>query len=170
MTIYTPDQIAAADQLAHANGHLLDILHNEPVDHGLRWDQWNDTYQDAWHKHESAEETYRALFGGTAPNAFEVLRASRELQNPLRPTLSPGTWRTRDDRFFVGRYLPGHPTKAGQMAVDFFELTVNAAPESFDVRRHHVQVDVADLEQAQQVVEQITWATAAGARTVEPAS
>lgn len=153
-TTYTPAQIIAADQLAHANAHLLDVLAHEPVDDSPSWDQWNDAYQDAWHKHESAEQVYRTALGADAPSAFEVLRAAREPVNPLRPTLVPGIWSTRAQRFLVSRYLPGHP-KAHLMAVDFWELTINADPESFDPT---VRIDVTDLENAQQVVDRITLA------------
>ncbi|WP_107655343.1 hypothetical protein [Nocardia suismassiliense] len=66
-------------------------------------------------------------------------------------------WKTRDNRFVVGSYVPGHPN-AHLLVVMFWERTIAEDPDNCDLT---VRVDVADLTHAQQVVDQITMAMAA---------
>lgn len=151
--IYTPTHTHAAEELREACAALYDALDHEPAP-GPLWDDWNNNaYQPAWNRHIVAEATYAHMFpAGHAPHTLDIISsANHHHTNPLRPSLAPSVYRTRDNRFLAGPYLPDRQ-KAGKWVVEYW-------PEGIDIdATPPLPVDANNLEHAQQIVDLITWA------------
>ncbi|WP_280246286.1 hypothetical protein [Nocardia abscessus] len=160
MSTYTLAQVAAADELANANAHLMDVLAHEPITYGAAYDLWRDEYDQAYTAHETAESVYRERFPGQAPTAFDVLNASPTV---LQRASVPGVWTTGDGRFLAAPFAKRN-RRAGRWTVEYW-----AAGILEDTPRPTVKLVAADREHVQQVIDQITWAMTDGARTSDVA-
>ncbi|MBF6277049.1 hypothetical protein [Nocardia nova] len=163
MIIFTPEQLAAAHGVVNADAEVMDFLHHEPVNlDGPKWEHWNDGYQAAFQVHETADSLYRRLVGDIDPN--DVIHGG--IINPLGPSLVPdsGTVETADRRFVAGPFF--HSRDTGPWAVDLYDPPLTAG---LDARRV-VTLTATGREHAQQIVDLVTWALGAGARTSEAVS
>ncbi|MEU1550227.1 hypothetical protein [Nocardia sp. NPDC005745] len=159
MNTYTPAQVTAADELAHANAHLMDLLDHEPITYGAAYDQWQKEFDGAYTAHETAESLYRSLFPGDAPTAFDVL--THAPLTALRRASLPGVWTTGDKRFLAAPYAKRN-TRAGRWTVEYWARGVLE-----DTPRPTVKLVATDREHVQQLIDQITWATTDGARPAD---
>lgn len=153
--IYTPEQVAAAQAVAKADAEMLSYLHDEPPG-DQAWEEWNDRYQAAYQAYETADSVYRRLLGDIDPH--DVTTAAPH--NPLLPAIIPdhGVVQTEDGHFLAGPFF--HSRDIGPWAVDLYDPPLNDP-----AARLVLTLEVDSRDHAQAMVDLMTWALGAGART-----
>jgi hypothetical protein len=157
--IYTPEQLAAAHAVINADAEVMDYLNHEPSDNNPAWQHWNDGYQAAFQTHETADSIYRRLLGDIDPH--DVICAATI--NPLVQVMGR-TCKTADGYFLAGPFF--HDSDSEPWSVNLYDPPLSMP----GVARRVVTVEVSCRAHAQQVVDLVTWALGAGARTTEPVS
>lgn len=154
--IYTPEQVAAANAIINADAQLMDYLNHEPFGSSEKWNHWNDGYQAAFEDLETAESVYRRLVGKVDPH--DVVHTVPT--NPLLPAIIPdnGVVQTEDGHFLAGPFF--HSRDIGPWAVDLYDPPLNDP-----AARRVLTLEVDSRDHAQAMVDLMTWALGAGART-----
>ncbi len=156
--IYTPEQVTAAENVIHTDSDLANYFNREPLGDSAKWNRWNDGYQAAFDAYETAALIYRRLVGTIDPHTVTAAAPS----NPLRPSIVPenGTVETDDGHFLAGPFFQAQVT--GPWCVDLYDPPLRG-PAPLLV----ATVNTHGRDQAQQIVDLVSWALGAGARLAD---
>ena len=153
--IYTPEQFAAAHNVIFAENRLRDWLYEGPVG-DQAWAEWNPQYEAAYQLFEDASSVFRRLLGDINPRDVTAAASA----NPLLPAIIPdnGVVQTEDGHFLAGPEF--HARDIGPWMVDHYDPPLG----NFCARRV-ITIRTDSRDQAQAMVDLMTWALDIGART-----